>query len=564
MSEISVLNGYKIKDKKAKRFYDNVESMKADTTLKNGMLVETKGYYEPHDGGSAIYEIINDDTAIEDKGLIHNLSNGLYAKLIIKDLVNVAQFGIKGDGVFDDSIAIQNAINVAESYIQEKESPVSSSGNGKTVILPAKKLYIKSTIEIHNNITLEGSGTTTTLILNDNIDYMIKWYKTENSKGLNEEGHIEGGLLKNIRFDGNKRLYTCISAINLTAIDHMTIDNLYFYGIKGKCIEMKAFRENSINNIYTRFCGTYGVGNIDIIENVGGDTSNLNFGNNWNIIFPFGNAIKFVKGEFASINNLVIHGMFTGIINSLTNYFRENEYIDENNNFIELDNSNILLNNCSGIYAPDKSSYINAVHSNIQLINNHYGAHKSTQESHNGDGKFIILSDNSILKSYSGNYLTCAYQEADLIVSDDTSKVYGHFAYSESKATWINADIEDYRRASQFVFDGERDKPVELGFDNYRCVKTYGDDIKAFMSFKAMNNVFEGLTQPDLLYFGVNKYQQKGVVGIPDNNYLRLSTVSGGSSNISNIIYIDENGNLVYKWKNPTTGEYITKTVVTQ
>ena len=108
------------------------------------------------------------------------------------------------------------------------------------------------------------------------------------------------------------------------------------------------------------------------------------------------------------------------------------------------------------------------------------------------------------------------------------------------------------------------DFPVELGFNNWDCQKTYGDNIKAFMSIKAMDGFLANLGVTDLLYFGVNHYLQKGVVGIPDENYFRLPTVNSSStSNISNTIFFDENGNLKYNWKNPTTNEYITKTIST-
>ena len=81
--EFSTLNGYKVKDKKAIRFYDSVASMKADTTLKDGMHVKTKGYYSVSDGGHGEYVIVDDDTLVDDGGSIHVLTNGLRAKLLI-------------------------------------------------------------------------------------------------------------------------------------------------------------------------------------------------------------------------------------------------------------------------------------------------------------------------------------------------------------------------------------------------------------------------------------------------------------------------------------------------
>ena len=59
--EFSTLNGYKVKDKKAIRYYDTVADMKADTTLKTGMHVKTKGYYSANDGGHGEYIIVNDN-----------------------------------------------------------------------------------------------------------------------------------------------------------------------------------------------------------------------------------------------------------------------------------------------------------------------------------------------------------------------------------------------------------------------------------------------------------------------------------------------------------------------
>lgn len=92
--EFSQLNGYKVKDSKAIRFYNSIGIMKSDITLKEGMYVKTKGYYEDNDGGESEYIIINDSNLTSDNGYIHDLTNGLKAKLIIKDSINPKVYGI--------------------------------------------------------------------------------------------------------------------------------------------------------------------------------------------------------------------------------------------------------------------------------------------------------------------------------------------------------------------------------------------------------------------------------------------------------------------------------------
>lgn len=90
--------------------YDTVNDMKQATNLINGSYAKTLGYYEINDGGNGLYKIVDDNTLINDNGLVHELNNGLKAKLIVKDnIVNVKQFGAKGDGITEDGLSVKNA-----------------------------------------------------------------------------------------------------------------------------------------------------------------------------------------------------------------------------------------------------------------------------------------------------------------------------------------------------------------------------------------------------------------------------------------------------------------------
>ena len=88
------------------RTFNSVEEMKASNTLKAGALAKTLGFYSAGDGGGADYVITNDIGEDEaDEASIIALQKGLYAKLIINNLTNVAQLGAKNDGT-------ENAINI--------------------------------------------------------------------------------------------------------------------------------------------------------------------------------------------------------------------------------------------------------------------------------------------------------------------------------------------------------------------------------------------------------------------------------------------------------------------
>ena len=109
------------------RTFNNVEEMKASNTLKAGALAKTQGFYTAGDGGGADYVIIDDSIGENeiDEASVIALQNNLYAKLLIKDFINVKQWGAHGDGINDDTQAIQNCIDK----------------NAKTIIYFPKGIY---------------------------------------------------------------------------------------------------------------------------------------------------------------------------------------------------------------------------------------------------------------------------------------------------------------------------------------------------------------------------------------------------------------------------------------
>lgn len=102
------------------RLYANTEEMKRDTTLGNGHIVRTAGYYTIEDGGAAEYLVSTEERIKTDSAEFISLDNGMIARLINVDAVNYKMFGAKGDGDNDDG----RQIKAAHAYANKMDIPV--------------------------------------------------------------------------------------------------------------------------------------------------------------------------------------------------------------------------------------------------------------------------------------------------------------------------------------------------------------------------------------------------------------------------------------------------------
>ena len=215
MAEVSTLNGYKIKDKKAIRYYDTVADMIADTTLKSGMHCKTKGYYLINDGGASEYHITSVESETEYQ---EALNNNLYANLIVKDYIIPEMFGAKGDGVTDDTLSIQNAIDKANYY--------------KAPIHFFNKTYLISNIKItHRQSIVYGNNATLKSIDNNNNDNLFELYNDGAIYTIIYDLNLDGNKENNVNTINGLYVYRSTFADVQSKINNVHIYNFTGYGI---------------------------------------------------------------------------------------------------------------------------------------------------------------------------------------------------------------------------------------------------------------------------------------------------------------------------------------------
>ena len=163
--------------------FDNVAAMVA-YNLAEGDTAITAGYYSANDGGAGTYKIVSSG-ATADGGSIIALNNGLKAQLIVENnTINVKQFGAKGDGTTNDTIAIQNALK----YNGNNPTTIEFDGKGVYLISSGASIYSNTTVKM-NGAKIKTSA---------NIAFM----NTKESAALAGYGSISNFKIQNGTFEG--------------------------------------------------------------------------------------------------------------------------------------------------------------------------------------------------------------------------------------------------------------------------------------------------------------------------------------------------------------------------
>lgn len=216
--------------------FDTVDDMKQATNLVAGSYAQTLGFYSLNDGGGAIYKITDTGTANE---LNIIAVGGLFANLV--DGKNAKQFGAKGDGLTDDTTALQLALD-----------------NCKDLFIP-NGTYL---IEVNGGDSYEASV----------------------ASGLIIPSNCHLVLAQNAIIQADANLYSYYRVLNLTHVNNVVIEGGKIYGDKltrqgnftefGHCIVLE-----EANDVIIRDCNVaYAIG--DSITLKSDDQSATNYSYN--------------------------------------------------------------------------------------------------------------------------------------------------------------------------------------------------------------------------------------------------------------------------------------------
>ena len=361
-------------------YFNTVANMKAASFLKNGDCVRTLGYYSANDGGGAEYKIVNTTS----DNYVETLNTNLFAELIIKDEINVKQFGAYGDGTHDDT----NILNtIFSNYVN----------NGQTILIPAGTYLCSSRITINNlsNVTFNCDGAFLSeygILLSGLVRCLINNIKVNRTYTRYDYTSLAN---KGIEFLNCK--YLTINRCYVSGFEY----GYYWHSLNGSNSYHEIYALHSFDNLHGWYTINEGTGFTNEVKVFGGrfslNTNGVDVAGIADYIYiPTQTSMHcFVgvclEGELTKIN---CAGSYNSFINCRLEYQSSN-----NQDVIFSGNSNTLF----GCYMSEQSG-------GTKIVNT--GSYNKIDESRRFDidkiiplNPIVIVEDYSLSKTY--NYILC-------------------------------------------------------------------------------------------------------------------------------------------------------------
>lgn len=203
----------------ATQFFDTVADMKA-ADLDDGIICMTAGYYAVNDGGGSFYKI---SAALPDT-YYETLDNNKFARLIHFEDMCVKQYGAYGDGVHDDTTALNNALAAAGAINFTEDTYLFNA---------------VTTLAVQSGSVINGNGAILKINPNDATRYA--------GLALNESDHV---VIRDLTIQGDKDDHTGTTGewghgISIMDSDDVFIENVNVYKCWGDGVYIGGYNDSS-------------------------------------------------------------------------------------------------------------------------------------------------------------------------------------------------------------------------------------------------------------------------------------------------------------------------------
>ena len=250
------------------KMYNTINEMKNDYSLKSGMYCATLGYYKPYDNGNGNYIITTNLTANEMD--IIELNNGLFAKLMVNDVINIAKLGGKNN----ITNVLNRAIEIANEFITIGGIFSGTNVTGYKIYIPKGNYTVNDNIVInakntvtdtsetkYNGIEIYGDGKLETIL---DFKYAIGSFYLEGGGFYIHDLKICNTNESAIRsFDGfapyikieNVILYNCVRGVHLKGAYLCEFNSVYCHKTRGNAFQLDGTYTSTIfRNCYADIC----------------------------------------------------------------------------------------------------------------------------------------------------------------------------------------------------------------------------------------------------------------------------------------------------------------------
>ena len=545
------------------KVYPNVASMKADTGLTEGELVQTESYWDKQYGGSAYYDIVSSTSLTVDDGKCIQLDNGLYAELHpINDTVTVNQFGAYGDGEHDDANSIQLALNAGYENVTFENDDIYISSN--TIIISSSELNIlgnSATIKADNFnfsdnyfIYLNGGSSPINNVYMNNINIEIGNTTRNNRDAVSLQVRDVNNLtIENCNFNVpeiNENKDRNITNIWILSGNNINIESCKFSNLSGSevggCIWVSDSFNTTINNISIKDNYIEKHSADEIIALFGGKISNVNIINN----------TIYSHEENLSKNSVMCMTIGSGSSERTENItIKNNKFNCEstggliwstNSQNITVEQNEILFNNISSdessiVFRGENANNYNIINNKIEINANsedeiQYCFYNSISNISNNtiiirgncQTVFTLLPGNSITSNYITNYnkVNCLLSSRGANFSQNILNIEGE----------VNNIFELYNLSAN----------MNIEENEFKCLS---ESIRAMMYVNQMMNNFDINFEHNTIE---NSNSNSYLVDLritditPQNIYIRnnklgvLQKIAGNSTGLHNVV-LDSN-----------------------